>query len=526
MHWVFYYDGTTNIECASSSDGIHWTQGTSPIATNPNIVDGTAFSTWYNYATNTFYLVYTNNNSVAYRYGNLSSSGCSSINWLIPTGNLPIKYNNALTPTIAATSPDNVWITVLSNSTTSGYHIEVWNGNATSGSFSLRKDIGNFTTHAHSTILPLSSSNEWSLVYSDDSGKDPVHVTITADSGSTWSTPTSSNYTTTVTFDSAATIGNTTFVLYRHGLSYYFYSVAITGTSSTQQLIATPSKPIAGSSISVNATTNQVTVIYANESMVYYRFSSNDGASFGPQQILSTGNSVNTLTLRASYYQGPNDYVSVIWTNGTSAPFDVIYAAISSSSTTTTTSSSSSSLTSSSSSSITSSTSTSTSSITSSTSTSTSSITSSASTSTTANTGPYCNTSPSSPSVGTWMTFSCYGLPPSSNIEVDIFNNSTNSYAAYLFPTAVSNSAGYVKFSVKTTSQMVGQDTALIYSPAKDTSSNLKIKASFSVTGTAIAGISLIQSVVLLQIPLWFWLSRYGIKSGRGALAKVWPQHL
>ncbi len=176
-------------------------------------------------------------------------------------------------------------------------------------------------------ILPLSSGSKWSLVYGDDSGQDPLSVSITTNSGASWSRATLSPYKTTAPFDSAAAIGDTTFVLYRYGNSYYFYSVAITGTRSTQQKIATLSTPIVCSSTSVNSTTKQITTIYANKGTVYYRLSSNRGASFGPQQVLSTGNIVNTFTLCASYYQGPNNYTSVVWTNGTTSPFAVRYGA-------------------------------------------------------------------------------------------------------------------------------------------------------------------------------------------------------
>ncbi len=338
LHWVFYYDGTTNIECATSSNGIDWTQGIS-IVSNPNINSGETFSTWYNSTTNIFYLVYSNNNAVAYRYGNLSPSGCSSINWLIPFRNQLLHDSLARYPSIAATSPSNVWISVSTNVTNVQFqndHIEVWKGNATSGGLLNVKDIHNFASHPHSMILPL-SGNKWSLVYGDDNTNPANYLNVTIYSGSGWTKPVQSPKPSVAPFDAAAALGGNTYVVYRAASgatsNYSVFSISSTGKLTSNYFLSGLGSPAIGSSISVNQTTGEIAVMYADNIAIRYFESTNGGTSFGTMQTICGSPSTvscnpQIFTLSASYYATALDYTDLVWTNLSGQSYQLEYSGI------------------------------------------------------------------------------------------------------------------------------------------------------------------------------------------------------
>ncbi len=92
---------------------------------------------------------------------------------------------------------------------------------------------------------------------------------------------------------------------------------------------------------------------------------------------------------------------------------------------------------------------------------------STSSTSTTLTNGPSCIANSNYPVIGSWVTVSCSKFPPSSTLKVTIFNNSTKSYVAYLYPSQATSSSGGITFSLKITKSMMGTDTIMFYSPSK-----------------------------------------------------------
>lgn len=78
--------------------------------------------------------------------------------------------------------------------------------------------------------------------------------------------------------------------------------------------------------------------------------------------------------------------------------------------------------------------------------------------------GPNCSINNSRPSIGDYVQISCSAFPVSSSVKADVFNNSTNSYAAELFP-GVTSTGGKINFSMKVTPQMSGMDTVFLHSP-------------------------------------------------------------
>ncbi len=339
LHWIFYYDnvgGVPSIECTAFPVNGIWSPPIT-IATNTNqkalFNSGDTFSTWYNYTTNVFYLVYVNNTELVYRYGSLSYAGCQSIAWNIPYTSVPIKHAGARWPTIAVNSQNNLWISTSSFDSNNYCHMEVWKDS--SGTWSNVMDINTSSIiHCHSMILPLSSGSKWSLVYGDDSGQDPLSVSTTTNSGLSWSTPALSFYPTTAPFASAAAIGDTTFVLYMYGNNYYFYNVTINGQRGIQQIVASLTA-INGSSISVNSATDEILVIYANNVSILYRVSTDGGVSFGaPKTICGpTGNAScgpDTFAVTASHYMTALNYTDLVWTNssGPSGPYQLEYSGI------------------------------------------------------------------------------------------------------------------------------------------------------------------------------------------------------
>lgn len=131
--------------------------------------------------------------------------------------------------------------------------------------------------------------------------------------------------------------------------------------------------------------------------------------------------------------------------------------------------------------------STSTTSVTTTSSTSTTSSTATTSTQSTTSTSSASSSDPPStisnnnPSVGSWVKVTGSGFPPSSTLEAIVFNNSTGSYAAYLYPGSTS-STGTLSFSMKITSAMAGADTLYIYSPASATSANYQSSVQFTTS--------------------------------------------
>ncbi|MGI0081647.1 MAG: hypothetical protein ACRECH_18760, partial [Nitrososphaerales archaeon] len=74
-----------------------------------------------------------------------------------------------------------------------------------------------------------------------------------------------------------------------------------------------------------------------------------------------------------------------------------------------------------------------------------------------------CNTSTSSPKVGSWVKVTCSGLPPSSKLRLTITNSNGNKIVAILFPGST-GSTGHSSFVFQIRSSMIGSNSISIYS--------------------------------------------------------------
>jgi len=319
LWWVFFSDGA-NIGYSTSPDGSTWSSEVT-ITSSTDSTYGFNFNIWVN--GNTIYYVLgavEQTSSFHWRYGTLQSSG--AIIWTIPetsvsTTNKVDSYNSIITD-----SSGNVWVAFNTNDGTNA-HLEVWKYSA--GSWAKQDDISPLASDIVPILAPL--ANGVALIYGEGSITSVIRI-ITTTTGASWTAAVSPTSDYALFSSSATSIGNT---LYFAGLAsgsagqtsgtVNFCSFAYgSGSTSSERILAGSS---AAWIVSISEDpSDTLMVFYGSGTTLSLVSSTNYGGYWSTAQTLSSSES--SITGVSSAYVGGG----VMWTSGSSSPFNIRFAAV------------------------------------------------------------------------------------------------------------------------------------------------------------------------------------------------------
>ncbi len=318
LWWIFYSDGSA-MQCTTSSDGVSWAP---PYMINSSVPSGNKFSGWLNSSTGEFYYVATNGGPYFhYHYGELSASGCGSISW--STKEVAGSFGNVNTPTISASSPSAIWISVTENTKTN-YYIEVFLCNASGCSSKHLVPLPNITYE--SIVLSMgsgqSSSLDAGLLYAADNvnGGSPIRFDYTTDGGNTW---VNSSFETVNSYGgnrmSAYGLGKTVYVagIEDNPNNVLFFNYTLGGTKSAETQVIAAGGSVRNVDITAYNGTGLV-VGYTDSTNVGYAYTSDLGNSWKPVQILFSGEPTIYQSV-LNIGRGPDNLIGLLWSQGTSS---------------------------------------------------------------------------------------------------------------------------------------------------------------------------------------------------------------
>ncbi|MFI5421461.1 MAG: hypothetical protein ACHQ1H_10890, partial [Nitrososphaerales archaeon] len=317
LWWSFYSSGAA-IVYRTSANGIAWSAATTVTSSSVSTV-GYTFSIWLS-GTTIYYALANqlNSKSFLWRYGTLNVGG--TITWTISETSVSTTAKSSNYISITTDNSGNVWVAFPN---TSG-NVEVWEYKA--GSWSSTDTVAG----AVAMILPVTSGVV--LIYGTGTTTTNVVSIITSATGSSWSGVVSPASDYALLLSSAYSSGNT---VYFAGLAsggsgsgtgtVDFWSFTYGNAATSSQIVVQASVQTWYTSIA-SAISSTSLIFYGAGTNLYYSYSTDQGAVWSSQQTIST--TETSLTGIASSNTGGG----ILWTSGSSSPYNVRFAFISASS--------------------------------------------------------------------------------------------------------------------------------------------------------------------------------------------------
>jgi hypothetical protein len=325
LFWLFYSDGS-GIGCVTSPDGVNWSSETLIASSAPN---GSLWSTWYNYSSDTLYYARAALGAFYYRYGSLSSAGCNSISWAIPeTAQAPSNNGTENNVFISAASNADIWVSLSTTDTHGFVHLEVWKYN---GTWTETKDVNTSSPSPEGgAIIPLSSDQKWAFAYGTANAAGKISIVTTSDGGQSWSNPVQ-------TVDSAASFlessevatGDTLVIVYPASNTIEYVDYPLGGSISPRVTVDTITGTVLGANLSINSTDGDLVATYANSTAIFYKVSQTITSPNWSAPVEEAGSNKG-VSSDSSILPGPTSTMSIdsnesvtAWANGTSPPYSL-----------------------------------------------------------------------------------------------------------------------------------------------------------------------------------------------------------
>jgi hypothetical protein len=319
LWWAFYSDGA-NIGYSTSPDGSTWSAETI-ITSSTDSTDGFNFDIWVSGSTLYYVLgAMEQSSSFLWRYGTLQSSG--AISWTIAQTSVTTTNKVDSFDSIVTDSSGNVWV-ALNTFDGTNTHVEVWK--YSSGAWAKEDDISPVASDIVPLLVPL--ANGIALIYGEGSVTSQLKV-ITTTTGASWSTSVSPPSDYAMFYSSATSIGNT---LYFAGLAssstgqtsgtLNFWSYAYGSSATSVETVLQSSSAAWVASISEDPSDTLI-AFFGSGTTLSMMYSTNYGSAWSSAVTISS--SETSITGVSSTFTGSG----VLWTSGSSSPFNVRFAAI------------------------------------------------------------------------------------------------------------------------------------------------------------------------------------------------------